>query len=146
MISPIPIVYDADLLPSLWWNPCCQNQPPEILALSFPFICVRGPNSGERKWPIIWQWNRTANILNTHAHKEMHTFVFDGEYGNVLPLRWFLEVIISAFTHLLTNLTSMGQERRHFDRNCGPSRLLDRTCGSTRLLDSLELRVTSSAC
>ena len=24
---------------------------------------------------------RTANILNTHTHKEMHTFVFDGVYG-----------------------------------------------------------------
>ena len=39
--------------------------------------CVRGPNSCEAKWPITWQSNRTANTLNTHAHKEMHTF---GEY------------------------------------------------------------------
>ena len=23
----------------------------------------------------------TANMLNTHAHKEMHIFVFDGAYG-----------------------------------------------------------------
>ena len=62
----------------LWWNPCCQ--PPQRLALPFPSICVRGPNSGEAKWPITWQSNMTASILNTHTHKEMHTFFCDGEY------------------------------------------------------------------
>ena len=81
IFSPMPIVCETDLLPTLWWNPCCQNQLPQRLALPFPSICVRGPNSVKAKWPITWQSNRTANILNTHAPTKMHTIVFDGEYG-----------------------------------------------------------------
>ena len=79
--SPMPIVCETGLLPSLWWNPCCQNQPSQRLALPFPSLCVKGPNSVEPKWPITWQSNRTANILNSHTPTEMLTFVFDGEYG-----------------------------------------------------------------
>ena len=81
IFSPIPIVCETGLLPSLWWNLCCQNQPSQRLALPFPSLCVKGPNSVEPKWPITWQSNRTANILNTHPPTEMHTFVFDWEYG-----------------------------------------------------------------
>ena len=63
-----------------------------------------------------------------------------------MPLRCFQEIITSAFTGMLTILSSIGRGRRSFDWTCWSPLLLDWTYGLPRLLDSPEFRVTSPGC
>ena len=72
----MPIVCETGLLPSLWWNLCCQNQPSQRLALPFPSLCVKGPKVLSRNDPSHdSQIGRLIYWAHTHPQKCTHSFL-----------------------------------------------------------------------